>query len=106
MSSLRDNFTELLARMRHGRELGSASYRPIYYLVFPPREILDVKREMPAWTARLRNEGWEPHRFSLAEAVNDDLQKAPPALRKIWLAADPLDWEKTNGSLQNHLSKG
>lgn len=106
MPSLRDNFNELLARMRHGRDVAGASYRPIYYLVFSPRQILDVKREMPAWTARLRNEGWEPHCFSLAEAVNDAFRTAPPKRRKIWLDADPLAWEKTNESLQSYLSLG
>jgi hypothetical protein len=109
MSSLRDNFNELLARMRHGRDLGQASYRPIYYLVFSPRQIVEVKRELPAWTARLRNEGWEAHRFSMAQAINDILQTTAPALRKIWLATDranPLSWEKTNQALANRLNDG
>jgi hypothetical protein len=79
MSSLRDSFNELLARMRHGRDLGQTSYKPIYYLVFPPRQILEVKRELPAWMARLRNENWVLHRFSMAQAVADVLQQAPPA---------------------------
>jgi hypothetical protein len=36
MSSLRDNFAELLTRIQHGREFGHASFEPMYYLVFPP----------------------------------------------------------------------
>jgi hypothetical protein len=44
MSSLKDNFAELLTRIRHGREFGHASFEPIYYLVFPPHQILEVKR--------------------------------------------------------------
>ena len=32
MSSLRDNFAELLTRIHHGREFGHASFEPIYYL--------------------------------------------------------------------------
>jgi hypothetical protein len=106
MSSLRDSFNELLARMRHGRDLGQTSYKPIYYLVFPPRQILEVKREVPAWMARLRNENWVPHRCSMAQAVADVLRQAPPGMRKLWLLADrasPLAWEKTNQSLANQL---
>lgn len=107
MPSLKANFDELLTRIRHGRDLGSASFEPIYYLIFHPQEILEVKRNLPAWTAKLRQEGWDVQIFSIAEAIHDILQQAP--LRKIWLTADrkaPVSWEKTNQSLANALSKG
>lgn len=107
MSLLKDNFNELLERIRHGRELDYASFEPIYYLIFPPELILEVKRQMPAWTARLENEGWSVHQFSVAKEVIDILQNAP--VRKIWLKADaasPLDWERTNKSLANALTNG
>ena len=104
MSSLTASFDEVLERVRHGRDFMQASYEPIYYLVFHPREILEVKRNLPAWTAKLKNEGWEVHRFSIASEIADILQSAK--LRKIWLDADrkgPLDWDKTNASLENAL---
>jgi len=115
MPSLKNSFNELLERIRHGREIDYASFEPIYYLVFPPELILEVKREMPAWTARLKNEGWSVHQFSVAKEVIDIFRSAP--VRKIWLkagAASPLDWENatksltnalTNGSLQNRLEQ-
>ena len=49
MSSLKADFDELCERIRQGRELGHASFEPIYYLVFPPEQILEVKRQTPAW---------------------------------------------------------
>lgn len=107
MSSLKDNFDELMERVRTGRELGHASYEPIYYLIFPPHEILEVKRTLPAWTARLRNDGWDVHHFSMAAEIQDILKHAP--LMKLWLAADskaPLAWEKTNQSLANTITNG
>ncbi|ETX04773.1 BREX protein BrxB domain-containing protein [Candidatus Entotheonella palauensis] len=107
MSSLKADFNELLERIRHGREFGHASFEPIYYLVFTPQHIPDVKRQMPAWKAKLRQEGWEVKVFSIAEAVADILGHAP--LRQIWLNADrkaPLEWERTNRSLANTLSRG
>ena len=107
MSSLRDNFAELLTRIHHGREFGHASFEPIYYLVFPPHQILEVKRQLPAWTARLHNEGWDVHVFSMAQAIAELLGHAP--LRRIWLTADhnaPLAWDKTNRSLANALARG
>ncbi len=107
MPSLQDNFDDLLSRIQHGRELGHASYEPVYYLIFHPRQILDVKRLMPAWTSRLSNGGYDVQVFSVAGAVADILNQTP--LRKLWLAADrksPLDWKKTNESLANALTNG
>jgi hypothetical protein len=107
MSSLKASFDELLIRIRHGRELGHASFEPVYYLIFSPREIIDVKRVLPSWSARLRNEGWDVHRFSMAEQITDLLEQAPT--RKIWLQMDrkaPLAWDKTNQALANALTNG
>lgn len=106
MSSLNDKFSELRVRIKQGRDMTSASFEPIYYLVFDPGHILDVKRELPAWRAALTNDGWEVHRFSIAEAIDDIFQSA--RLRKIWLKQDeknPLSWEKTNQSFANYLEK-
>lgn len=105
MPSLTADFDELVRRVQSGREFSHASFEPIYYLVFHPREILEVKRQMPAWTARLKNAGWDVTIFSVAEHISDIFQSAP--MRKVWLAADakaPLDWEKTNKSLANALT--
>lgn len=107
MSSLKSDFTELIERMRHGRDFTQASFEPIYYLVFHPRQVLEVKRSLPAWTAKLRNDGWDVHRFSIAEHIADILGSAP--LHKIWLTADkkaPFVWDKTNQSLANALTNG
>jgi hypothetical protein len=107
MLSLKADFDELIERVRQGRELSHVGFEPVYYLVFQPRQILEVKRALPAWTAKLRNEGWDPHRFSIAEHVAAILEKAPP--RNIWLSADqraPLAWERTNQALANALTNG
>ena len=105
MSSLKADFDELRDRIRHGRELGHASFEPIYYLVFHPSQILEAKRQTPAWLARLRNDGWTVVVFSIAEAI-DAILKVDPR-RDVWLVADrkaPLDWTKTNQSLANALT--
>jgi len=107
MPSLTDLFDELMARVRQGRELSHASFEPVYYLVFHPRHILEVKRTLPAWTARLHNEGWEVARFSIAEQIAEILAAAPQ--RALWLGADrraPLAWEKTNRAIANALTNG
>lgn len=104
MPSLTDNIKELRARVKQGRELGYAGFEPIFYLVFPPHEILRVKRETPALEAGLRSDGWEVHRFSVADEIQSLLTYNP--LFNIWLQADrqdPLNWDRTNKSLSNAL---
>lgn len=104
MSSLKADFDELRERIRHGRELGHASFEPIYYLIFDPADIIEVKRHTPAWTAKLRNEGWDVSVFSIAEEIDKILANDPR--RPLWLMAQkkaPHDWEKTNQALANAL---
>jgi hypothetical protein len=107
VSSLKANFDELVERIRRGRELGHASFEPIYYLIFNPQEILEVKRQTPIWASRLENEGWTVHLFSIATEIENLLQNDPR--RKLWLLADrnaPHDWQKSNQSLANALTNG
>lgn len=105
MYSLKADFDELRARVRQGRELGHASFEPIYYLVFPPKQILEVKRQTPAWVSRLRQDGWNVKALSMAEEI-DRILKAN-GRRDVWLKEDrqaPLDWLRTNLSLSNALT--
>jgi hypothetical protein len=105
MASLTADFDEVIRRIEAGREFSSASFEPIFYLVYHPREALEVKRLMPAWTAKLANAGWHVETFSIAEHIANILDKAP--LRKVWLNADrknPLSWGRTNASLANALT--
>jgi hypothetical protein len=100
MSSLRSDFDELRERIRHGRDLGHASFEPIYYLIFPPEHILEVKRQTPAWIAKLHQEGWHVHTFSIAENLWELLQGDPFwSLCLMEDKAAPLDWARTNKAL-------
>jgi hypothetical protein len=104
MSSLRADFDELRERIRHGRDLGHAGFEPIYYLIFPPQDILAVKRQTPAWVAKLHQDGWEVHTFSLTEHIWS-LLKADPfwslCVREDQSA--PLNWPRTNQALTDIL---
>lgn len=107
MSSLRADFDELRERIRHGRELGHASFEPIYYLIFSPEQILEVKRQTHAWVAKLHQEGWDVHTFSIAENLWDFLQNDP--LWSLCLMEDrasPLDWMRTNNALADIVTAG
>lgn len=107
MPSLRDDFDELRERIRHGRELGHASFEPIYYLIFAPDQILEVKRQTPAWMAKLHQEGWDVHRFSIAENLWDILQNDPFwSLCLMEDKAAPQDWARTNKALADIVTSG
>ncbi len=104
MSSLRADFDELRERIRHGRDLGHAGFEPIYYLIFHPKDILTVKRQTPAWIAKLHQDGWEVHTFSLAEQIWS-LLKAD-SFWSLCVREDqsaPLDWPRTNKALAEIL---
>lgn len=105
MSSLQVDFSDLLRRIEAGREFAHASFEPIYYLVFNPAQIIEIKRLTPSWLARLKNDGWDVHTFSIADQIQNILGAAPT--RSLWLIGDrkaPLDWDRTNRSLANALT--
>jgi len=107
MPSLHDDFLELMERVRQGRDLSHSSYEPIYYLVFHPSEILAVKRQIPAWIARLTNDGWIVSQFSITQTILGILAQAP--LRDLWIKADgkdPTNWSRTNSSIANLINGG
>ena len=107
MRSVTANFEELLQRVRQGRDFGHASFEPIYYLVFHPQDMLDVKRHMPAWRSRLKQDGWNVSEFSIAQHVLEICAEA--RTREIWLKSDasaPLSWKRTNAAIANALEGG
>jgi Domain of unknown function (DUF1788) len=105
MSSLKADFDELRERIRHGRELSHASFEPIYYLVFPPDQILEVKLQTSAWISKLHQEGWNVHTFSMAEHIWALLKSDP--LWPLCVMEDksaPMNWARTNKALADILA--
>jgi hypothetical protein len=116
VQSLRDKFEELRHRIGHGRTLDSTGTEPIFYLVFPVAEIVDVKRQAKAWIAKLDNDGWNVVLLSMADAVQSALRGNK--LRKFWLESErqllnqarqsrlPLDFREINKTLSAALVEG
>ena len=107
MPSLDDNFNEVLERMQQGRKFDFANHEPIYYLIFRPSEILEAKRSLPIWIARLKKQGYSVTVFSMAEAIATLLTECP--FRKLWLETeqvDPAAWGMTTETLASYLSEG
>jgi|GEM_PF-135234 len=96
-SRIKDKFDELCLRIRDGRRLESTGSAPIYYLVFPTKEILEVKRQTKAWIAKLENQGWNVVVFSFAEALDTILKNHK--LRPTWIAGEKLLLAKSTAAL-------
>jgi hypothetical protein len=77
MRSLDDRFQELCGLLKHGRSLSSMGTEPVFYLVYPPSELLAVKGRVNAWKGRLTNEGWDVTTFSLTEMLESFLKDHP-----------------------------
>ncbi len=116
MYSLKDKFDEVCLRLGQGRRLESMGSDPIYYLVFPVSDIIEVKRQTRAWMAKLENLGWRVVVFSMAKAINAVLGEHK--LRKHWLMSEktllsqaersgkPIEFGQINKTLEKALMEG
>lgn len=116
MQSLKDKFDELRHRLGRGRAMDSTGTEPIFYLVFPVADLLEVKRQSKAWMAKLANDGWSVVPLSMAEAVESVLRKNK--MRKLWLNSEreilaqteqqrgALDFREINKTLSAALVEG
>jgi len=106
MNSLDDDFRTLLQRLESGRRINDTGQESVYYLVFDPKMIIEVKRRKASLVGQLSNNGWDVVEFSFAQAVADILGNHPA--RRFWqeaAAKQPLNWTITTGSLANALQK-
>lgn len=105
MPSLKQSFEELRQRLGRGTGFHHASDDPVYYLVFRPEEILEVKRRLKQWSAQLKLDQWTVHTFSMAETVQDILRSND--LWDLWLQSeqeDPFDFEVINSTLSDAIT--
>ncbi|MGO9201448.1 MAG: BREX protein BrxB domain-containing protein [Limisphaerales bacterium] len=85
MSSPSESFDELWQRLRSGHELTNTGDDPVYYLVFKPDQMLEVKRLHKQWAARLAKQGWIMETMSMAQTVLEIFRGND--LRDVWLAS-------------------
>lgn len=84
MSSPSESFEELWQRLRSGRGLTNTGDDPVYYLVFRPELMLEVKRLQRQWAAKLRKQGWTAEFMSMADTVLEVFRGNE--LRDLWLS--------------------
>jgi len=104
MSWLDQSFKELCLQLKQGRGLSHTGTDPLYYLIFRPEKMLEVKRQLNSWIAKLRHDGWQVQVFSMVDAVHGILTKHD--LRPVWLESekdDPFNFEDINKTLSDAL---
>ena len=69
MVLLDDCFKELRAQLGQPATLNPAKSDPLFYFVYPVAQMLELKRRIPIWTAKLRNEGFDVQRISVSDLV-------------------------------------
>jgi Domain of unknown function (DUF1788) len=116
VQSLKDKFENLRLRLGQDRGLDSTGTEPIYYLVFPVFDILEVKRQTKAWAAKLSHDNWNVVTLSMADAVESVLKNSK--LRKLSLQGEekllakaektrtPVNFREINKSLSKALIEG
>jgi hypothetical protein len=107
MRSLTEKFNDLRSVLRQG--LGSVrptGFDPVYYLIFPPEEMLAVKQRMPEWEAQLKIDGFEVYQLSMIDVINGYFRNHN--LHDEWREAAKLqngDFATINHSLTTHLKR-
>jgi hypothetical protein len=107
MRSLTEKFNELRSLLKHGvGSIRPTGFDPVYYLLFPPAQIIEVKQRVPEWEARLSVDGFIPHSLSLTRVINEyfrshDLRE--PLVEAARLQAD--DHAVITRSLAEHLEQ-
>jgi hypothetical protein len=107
MPSLKESFQELRQRLKQGYEIRNTGDDPVTYLIFDPKDMLEVKRQFKVWSAKLEKDGWIVHGFSMAEAVKDICWGY--SLRDVWLEAEaenPFDFDAINETIKDTLLTG
>jgi len=107
MRSLTEKFNELRGLLKNG--LGSirpTGFDPVFYLIFPPNQIVEVKQRLPQWKAQLKIDGFEVHELSMVKVINGYFRAHD--LREDWVEAARLnagDDAIVNHSLTAHLDQ-
>lgn len=72
MRSLTEKFNELRGQLKNGMgSIRPTGFDPVYYLLFPPHQIIEVKQRLPEWEAQLKVDGFQPQRCSMTAVLND-----------------------------------
>lgn len=95
-------FEELLAKLREPNALNPVGSDPIFYFVYPPSRMLDLKQRLSRWTAKVREAGFEVERVSLSDLLWKIVDES--GRWDLWLEYEPEhDVEQMNDAIRDVL---
>lgn len=96
------DFEQLRQRLLSPIGLNPAQSDPIFYLVFPPKQTLTVRRLLPGWVAQLEADGWRVKIISLGKLVWELVDES--GRWEEWLEIEgDADQEEINEAIRNVL---
>jgi len=103
---LEADFEKLRQRLGDPDALNPAHSDPIFYFVYPPSQILTMRKLLPGWIARLRNEnGLEVEILSLSEIMWELIDAS--GRWDAWLELEPEhDLDAVNEAIRDVLRAG
>jgi hypothetical protein len=105
MYSLDNAFNELIDKIREPDALNPAKSDPVFYFAYPPELMLDLKKNLPRWTSKLREIGFEVRRVSLADILWETVDKS--GRWNIWLELEvEADADQINEAVRDVLRQG
>lgn len=105
MPSLDEEFDALVARLNAPGSVMGASGDPFYYFAYPPEETMEVKRRLPVWIGRLRNEGFTVERVSFADLLWELIDAS--GRWELWLEAEAeAEPDQVNQAIADVLNQG
>lgn len=105
MQSLDTDFNALLDRLKDRDTLNPARSDPLFYFIYPPDRMLEVKKSLTRWISRIKGNDFEVARHSLNEmmwAVVDESGRWD-----TWLGLEAeAEQEDLNESVRDVLRQG
>ena len=103
---LESDFEKLRQRLGDPDALNPAHSDPIFYLVYPPSQILTVRKLLPGWIARLGNKDrLKVEILSLSEVMWELIDES--GRWETWLELEPdFDLDEVNEAVRDVLRSG
>ncbi len=90
MALLEQTFEELRQHLKGGRSgLDSTGHDPVFYIVYPPERILEMRSKRHVLESKLKNDGYSVVIFSISQAVDKLLSKSDEYQEMLEVENDP-----------------
>lgn len=105
MYSLDKSFNELIDKIRDPDALNPAKCDPVFYFVYPPELMLDVKKNLSRWTSRIQQAGFSVRRVSVADILWNTVDKSDRWHTWLELEAE-AEVDQINEAVRDVLRQG